>query len=80
MTRGKSYQISEELFLKLLKYHLFNQEELGAEIKLGLEEKLEQITRHDMYSRYKTAGTEEDREKARQEYLERVGISDSFRR
>ena len=44
------------------------------EIKKGLEEKMEAMVRRDLYTKYKTAPTEEEREKARQEYLEKVGI------
>ena len=45
------------------------------EIKKGLEEKLEAMVRRDLYTKYKTAPTEEEREKARQEYLEKVGMA-----
>ena len=49
------------------------------EIKKGLEEKMEAMVRRDLYTKYKTAPTEEEREKARQEYLEKVGKHRSFR-
>ena len=49
------------------------------EIKKGLEEKTEAMVRRDLYTKYKTAPTEEEREKARQEYLEKVGMHRSFR-
>ena len=49
------------------------------EIKKGLEEKLEAMVRRELYTKYKTAPTEEEREKARQEYLEKVGMHRSFR-
>ena len=49
------------------------------EIKKGLEEKIEAMVRRDLYTKYKTAPTEEEREKARQEYLEKVGMHRSFR-
>ena len=44
-----------------------------------LEEKLEAMVRRDLYTKYKPAPTEEEREKARQEYLEKVGMHRSFR-
>ena len=44
------------------------------EIKKGLEEKMEAMVRRDLYTKYKTAPTEEEREKARQEYLEKDGM------
>lgn len=49
------------------------------EIKKGLEEKMEAMVRRDLYTKYKTAPTEEEREKARQEYLEKVGMHRDFR-
>ena len=49
------------------------------EIKKGLEEKMEAMVRRDLYTKYKTAPTEEEREKSRQEYLERKGIPENFR-
>ena len=75
----KNVQISEELFIELLKYHLVEIDDVLPEIKKGLEEKLEAMVRRDLYTKYKTAPTEEEREKARQEYLEKVGMHRSFR-
>jgi len=49
------------------------------EIKKGLEDKLEAMVRRELYTKYKTAPTEEEREKARQEYLKKVGMHRSFR-
>ena len=75
----KNVQISEELFFALLKYHLVEIDDVLPQIKKGLEEKLEAMVKRDLYTKYKTAPTEEDREKARQEYLEKVGMHRSFR-
>lgn len=72
-------QISEELFIALLKYHLVEIDDILPETKKGLEEKLEAMIKRDLYKKYKTAPTEEEREKARQEYLEKVGVHRSFR-
>ena len=49
------------------------------EIRQGLEQKLDSMVRHELYAKYKTALTQEDREKARQEYLDKRGVWDSFR-
>ena len=46
---------------------------------MGLEKKLDAVVLRELYGKSKTAPTEEEREKARQEYLDRRGISDSFR-
>lgn len=77
--RLKNVQISEELFFALLKYHLVEIDEVLPEIKKGLENKLEAMVRRDLYTKYKTALTEEEREKARQEYLDKVGVHRDFR-
>ena len=75
----KNIQIYEELFFALLKYHLVEIDDVLPEIKKGLEDKLEAMVRRELYTKYKTAPTEEEREKARQEYLKKVGMHRSFR-
>ncbi len=42
--------------------------------------KLDSLVQHELYGKYKTAPTQEKREKARQEYLDRRGVPDSFRK
>ena len=44
-----------------------------------LKKKFEAMVKRDLYTKYKTVPTEEEREKARQEYLEKVGMHQSFR-
>lgn len=75
----KNIQISEELFYALLKYHLADLDDVLPEIKQGLERKLESMVKRELYVKYKTAPTEEEREAARQKYLDKVGIHQSFR-
>ena len=65
----KNVQISQELFVALLHYHLSGENEYEEVIEQGLEQKLDAILRHELYAQYKTAPTEEQREQARQEYL-----------
>ena len=75
----KQVQISEDLFLLLIKYHIleyYNEEE---KIVKGLKEKYDSIINRNLYTKYKTASSEEEKEKARQEYLDRKGIHPSFR-
>ena len=79
MDRLKNVQISEELFFALLKYHLVEIDDALPEIKKGLEDKLEAMVRRDLYTKYKTAPTEEEKEKARKEYLDRRGVPEIFR-
>ncbi|NDO47095.1 hypothetical protein [Clostridium sp. MD294] len=74
----KQVQISEDLFLLLIKYHILeccNDEE---KIVKMLKEKYDSIINRNLYTKYKTAPSEEEKEKARQEYLDRKGIYSSF--
>ncbi len=51
----KQVQISEDLFLSLIKYHIleyYNDEEKIAE---GLKEKYDSIINRNLYTKYKTA-------------------------
>ena len=76
-------KLLNSLDIEIVKIENEDQEEIPAEhlqsIKKGLEEKLEAMVRRDLYTKYKTAPTEEEREKARQEYLKKVGMHRSFR-
>ena len=49
------------------------------QIKQGLEKKLDAMVMRELYTKYKTAPTEEEKEKARKEYLDRRGVPESFR-
>ena len=75
----KNVQISQELFIALMKYFLLEQEELLPEIQKGLEKKLDALVMRELYTKYKTAPSEEEREKARREYLDKRGVPESFR-
>ena len=65
--------------MNLVKYHLLGVEEVAPEIKSGLENKLEAMDRRELYTQYKMGKTEEDREIARKEYLEKRGMKEEFR-
>lgn len=73
-------QISQELFMQLLRFHLVEDESCEKEIKQGLEKKLDRMVMRDLYGKFKTAPTEEERERARKEYLDRRGVPENFRR
>lgn len=75
----KSIQMPEELFIQLIKYHLCDDDLWEDEIETGLERKLENIINRMTYTDYKTAPTEEERERARQKYLDRKGYREDFR-
>lgn len=61
----KSVQIPYDLFLDLAMYHLRGEDDYEEEICQGLEQKLDAMLNRQLYSRYKTAPTEEEREQAR---------------
>ena len=77
--KNKNVQIPYELFLLLLQYHLMEYRQNEEKIRQGLEKKMNAMAEREIDSRYKTAPTEEEREKYRKEYLDRRGIPEDFR-
>ena len=75
----KNVQISEELFVAIMRYFMLEQVEMAPRIKQGLEKKLDAKVMRELYTKYKTAPTEEEKERARKEYLDRRGVLESFR-
>lgn len=75
----KSVQIPYELFVDLVLYHLNGEDDFDEDIRRGLEQKLDAMVNCQLYSQYKTAPTEEQREQARQEYLDHRGVPQSYR-
>ena len=69
----RNVQISQELFMQLLRFHLMEDESCEKEIKKELEKKLDRMVMRDLFGKSKTAPTEEEREQARKEYLDRQG-------
>ncbi len=53
--------------------------ELYRDIKKGIEQKLDAISKRSYYTEYKTADTDEGKEQARQKYLDAVGMHKDFR-
>lgn len=76
---AKNIMISEELFLKIVKHHVFGLSGFEADIEKGLNEKLNTIEKRNLYTQSKTAATEEERERNRIKYLDAVGMRESFR-
>ena len=70
----KSVQIPYDLFIDLAMYHLRGEDDYEEEIRQGLEQKLDAMLNRQIYSRYKTAPTEEERE-----HLDRRGVPQSYR-
>lgn len=83
----KKIQIDEMLFVQMAKY--FYSDELGLDdeavyelyndIKNGIDKKLDAISRRSYYTGYKAADTDVSRERARQKYLDAVGMHEDFR-
>ena len=78
-------QIPEALFYDILRYYLISSnggdvpKDLDKTVFEGLSDKVQKIIDRELYTKYKTAPTEEEREKARQKYLDSKGIPESFR-
>lgn len=72
-------QIPEALFFDLVRFHLFEIQDNAETIKSALEGKLDALVARQHYTTYKTAPTAEERERARQKYLDAKGIQESFR-
>lgn len=75
----KNVQISEELFIAIIRYFMLEQGELLPQIKQGLEKKLDAMVMRELYIKYKIVPTGEEKEKARKEYLNKRGVPESFR-
>ena len=67
-------QISEELFVRLCRLHLLGDESQTIAVKQGLSDKLESITRRELYGKACRGD-----EQARREYIDRVGVPEDFR-
>ena len=83
----KKIQITQDLFVKMIKYFYGDEFELGADelselyrdIKMGIDQKLDAVSKRSYYTQYKTADTDEAKEQARQKYLDAVGMHKDFR-
>jgi len=75
----KSVNISVVLFFYLYDYFIYGDESKHDEITARLKEKMNRMQLRKLYSDSKTAETEAEREVARKEYLDRVGVPEDFR-
>lgn len=75
----KNVQIPLTLFLKLYGYVVLDNYQFHDDIVRHLEDKYGKVYSHLLYTTNKTAKTEEEREEARQKYLDEVGMKDSYR-
>ena len=75
----KSVNISVVLFFYLYDYFVYGDVSKHDEITARLKEKMNRMQLRKLYSDSKTAESEEEREAARNEYLDRVGVPEDFR-
>lgn len=77
----KNVQIPQETFLKLVQFFYIenHDEDIYKSIQSDIEHKIDSLAKHELYTQYKTADTEQEREQARKKYLDMVGMKDSFR-
>lgn len=78
----KNYQISDRLFLKLIDYFLLGQtdQETFDDIAYMVDQKCDKIIKRDYYgAQFDESLTPEQREQARQKYLDMVGMHPSYR-
>ena len=67
--KNRNVQIPYELFFQLLQYFLMENYVDEESIRKGLEKKLNAMVDRELYSKYKTAPTEEEREKSRHNHI-----------
>ena len=77
----KQIQIDMDLFKKIIEYFYGEKEEdLELEIRRGLQQKVDKLIAHQLFTQYKKAPSgSEEREKFRNEYLNRIGVFKDFR-
>lgn len=83
---AKNVQIPADLWEKLCQFHLHGHDleewevdELWNAIEYGIKLKLEAMARRESYTQYKSGATPDDREAARQQYLDQRGVPGSYR-
>lgn len=76
---SKNIMITAELFVRLVKYFLLDEENEYQTIQTLLQDKLERLNRHELYTEYKKADDPQKQETARQSYLDSKGVPESFR-
>lgn len=87
MAKSENVQIPMELFMQLIRFHCIHDDlEIDKDLQVlhesisdSLKIKLDALVNRELYSRSKTAATPAEREKARQQYLEKRGIPQGFR-
>ena len=78
---SKTVQIPWELFRDLYNVIILDVEnpEAVQRIKVGLQAKMDAMERRTLYTKSKTSGDPEEKEKSRQAYLDKVGMLPDWR-
>ena len=83
--REKMIQIPQSLFVEITKLilsrHNLDPDELEKQlqdIERGVMQKFDRMTKHDLYSVYKTEADPVKREQARRDYLRKAGIPEDY--
>lgn len=80
--KPQSILLSFDLFIDFCIY-VYRHAEMGdlqyERIVAEVDKKIEAMVRHYLYTIYKTGGTKEERNRARIEYLDSIGLLESFR-
>ena len=78
--KEKSVSIPENLWLEIVYYMMIDGNSARVpRIRQGITDKLERMIEHDLYTEYKTATNDQQKEQARRKYLESKGIPADFR-
>ena len=77
--KEKQVQIPEWLFIDMIKLVIFDSQVDIDKMAKALTDKVNAMALHDTYTKSKTAHTEEEREAARQKYLDDRGIHPDWR-
>ena len=77
--KEKKIQIPVSLFIKLCQYFCLDMDVDTEDIKKELDKKMDAVYRRNLYTTYKTASSDEEKEDARQKYLDEKGVPQSFR-
>lgn len=77
--KEKQVQIPKWLFMDMIKLVIFGQEVDTERMAQALTDKIDSMVLHDTYTKSKTALTKEEREAARQKYLDDRGIHPDWR-
>lgn len=81
-SKNKTVQISEELFIQLAEYFLLDERDTERETRIigGLNAKWYTIRKRELYTQmHDNALSDAERERARQKYLDMVGVPSDFR-